>query len=105
MTKIEAEIIDRIKYQMKMKKFTQEKLAKALGTNQSRISRMLEGKPFPTIDELFIISANLDCSVQYLLGLKEESFTELSKECAEIAHAYFLSNETVKVLVRRLFNL
>lgn len=105
MTKNESEIIARIKYQMKMKGFTQEKLAKCLGTNQSNISRMLDGKPFPSVDQIFIIATNLDCSVQYLLGLQEESFTELSKECAEIAHAYFTSNDTIKTLVRRIFNL
>lgn len=105
MTKTELEIIDRIKSQMKMKGFTQERLAQCLGTKQSNVSRMLDGKPFPSIDQLFIIAANLDCSVQYLLGLKEETYTELSKDCAEIAHAYFMSEDNIKALVRRIFNL
>lgn len=105
MTNIEKEIIDRIKSQMKMKSFTQEKLAHCLGLKQYNISRMLEGKPFPSIDQLLLIAANLDCSIQYLLGLKEETYTELSKEAAEVAHAYVSSEDVIKVLVRRVLNI
>lgn len=105
MTKIESEIIERIKSQMKMKGFTQEKLGSCLGLKQYNISRMLEGKPFPSIDQLLLIAANLDCSIQYLLGLREESYTELSKEAAEVAHAYTSSNEVIKNLVKRVLNI
>ena len=102
MTKTETEIVERIKDQMKMKGFTQNKLAACLGLKQYNISRMLEGKPFPSIDQLMIIAANLDCSFQYLLGLKEESYTELSKEAGKVAHAYAASNETIKALIERI---
>lgn len=105
MTKLENEIIDRIKSQMKMKGFTQEKLAHCLGLKQYNISRMFEGKPFPSIDQLIIISVNLDCSLQYLLGLKEETYTELSKEAAKVAHAYVASEDVIKALVKRVLNI
>lgn len=105
MSKIENEITDRIKSQMRMKGFTQEKLAHCLGLKQYNISRMLEGKPFPSIDQLFIIAANLDCSLQYLLGLKDETYTELSKEAAKVAHAYVDSDDVIKALVKRVLNI
>lgn len=104
MTKTESEIIERIGSQMKMKGFTQDKLAKCLGIKQYNVSRMLIGKPFPSIDQLFLIAANLDCSIQYLLGLREETFTELSKDAANVAHAYNASTDEIKVIVKRILN-
>lgn len=105
MTNTEKEIIDRIKDQMKMKSFTQEKLAHCLGIKQYNVSRMLEGKPFPSFDQLILIAANLDCSIQYLLGLKEETYTELSEDVAKVAHAYSASNDTIKVLIKKILDL
>lgn len=105
MTKTETEIIERIESQMKMKGFTQDRLAKCLGIKQYNVSRMLTGKPFPSIDQLFLIAANLDCSIQYLLGTKEETFTELSKDAADVAHAYNNSSEEIKIIIRRILNL
>ena len=105
MTNTEKQIIERIKSQMKMKGFTQEKLGHCLGLKQYNVSRMLEGKPFPSIDQLLLIAANLDCSIQYLLGLREETYTELSKEAAKVAHAYASSNDVIKSLVDRVLNL
>lgn len=105
MTNTEKEIIERIKNQMKMKGFTQERLGRCLGLRQYNVSRMLEGKPFPSIDQLLLIAANLDCSIQYLLGLREETYTELSKEAAKVAHAYTASDDVIKSLVDRVLNI
>lgn len=105
MTDREKEIIIRIKDQMKMKSFTQDRLAKCLGIKQYNVSRMLEGKPFPSIDQLFLIATNLDCSVQYLLGIKEETYTELSKEASKVAHAYVSSNETIQLLIEKMLDI
>lgn len=105
MSKYEQEIINRIKDQMKMKGFTQDKLANSLGTKQYNVSRMLDGKPFPSLDQLELIAAVLDCSLQYLLGLREETYTELSPEAARIAHAYVNSEDVIKVLVKRVLNI
>lgn len=105
MTKIENDIIERIESQMKMKGFTQDKLAKCLGIKQYSVSRMLIGKPFPSIDQIILIAANLDCSPQYLLGLKEETFTELSKDAAKVAHAYNASTDEIKSVVKRILNI
>ena len=100
----EKEIINRIKDQMKMKGFNQIKLGQCLGIKQYQVSRMLDGKPFPTIDQLFLIAANLDCSISYLLGIKEETYQELSHEAGTIAHAYVTSNETIQAIIKRLLD-
>ena len=105
MTNTEKEIIERIKDQMKTKGYTQKRLASCLGLQQYNISRMFEGKPFPSINQLLIIAANLDCSIQYLLGLKEESYTELSKESGAVAHAYINAGETIKSVVKRILEI
>lgn len=105
MSKTEQEIINRIKTQMKIKQISQEKLANCLGTKQYNVSRMLDGKPFPSIDQLFLIANNLGCSVQYLLGLKEETYTELSPQMAKVAHAYLMSEEPIKVVIDRILKL
>lgn len=105
MSNAEKDIIDRIKHQMKMKGFTQDKLANCLGVKQYNVSRMLDGKPFPTIDQLNIICANLGCSMQYILGLKDETYTDLSPEAAKVAHAYVSSQDVIKILVKRVLNI
>ena len=105
MTKTEQEIIDRIKDQMKIKGFNQERLAQCLGTKQYNVSRMLDGKPFPSIDQLFLIAANFDCSIQYLLGLKDETYTELSPEMAKVARAYSMSEKPVKAVIERILEI
>ena len=105
MSNYEKEVVERIKAQMKMKGFTQEKLASCLGMKQYAISRMLDGKPFPSLDQLNLIAANLDCSIQYLLGLRQETYTELSKEAAKVAHAYVTSEDVIKALVERVLNI
>lgn len=105
MTNIEQDIINRIKFQMKMKSITQDQLAKYLGVKQYNISRMLDGKPFPSIDQLNIIASNLGCSISYLFGIREETYEELSKEAAKIAHAYTNSEDVIKLLVKRVLNI
>lgn len=105
MNKRENQILNRIKNQMKMKGFNQIKLGQCLGIKQYQVSRMLDGKPFPTIDQLFLIAANLECSISYLLGIKEESYQELSQEAGKIAHAYVSSNETIQTVVKRLLDI
>ena len=105
MSKTEQEIINRIKDQMKMKNFTQEKLAQCLGLKQYNISRMLEGKPFPSIDQLNAICEHLDCSIHYILGLRNEAYSDMSDEAAKIAHAYVNSQEVIQLLVKRVLNI
>ena len=105
MSKYEQEIIDRIKDQMKMKDFTQEKLANCLGMKQYTVSRMLSGSPFPSLDQLNIIAANLDCSIEFLLGIRPESYTELSSDVAKVAHAYANSDETIQIIIKRVLNI
>ncbi len=99
MDKIEEEIAGRIKEMMDKRKVNQSELARELGVHQYDISRMLNGKPFPSISQLTMIANYLDCSLYYLIGIQEESYRELSPETRKIADAYQSANETIKAVV------
>lgn len=99
MGKIEVEIASRIKEMMARRNINQTNLAKELGVHQYDISRMLNGKPFPTIEQLIIIAKYLDCSLYYLIGEQEESYRELSPKVRLIANKYSSANETIQNVV------
>ncbi|MCQ2801583.1 MAG: helix-turn-helix transcriptional regulator [Bacilli bacterium] len=99
MDKIEEEIAGRIKEMMDKRKVNQSELARELGVHQYDISRMLNGKPFPSISQLTMIANYLDCSLYYLIGIQQESYRELSPETRKIADAYQSANETIKAVV------
>lgn len=99
MDKIEEEIAGRIKEMMDKRKVNQSELAREIGVHQYDISRMLNGKPFPSISQLTMIANYLDCSLYYLIGIQEESYRELSPETRKIADAYQTANETIKSVV------
>ena len=59
MNEKETAIIERIRSMMKEKGLTQAELADALATKQYNVSRMLSGRPFPSIVELEKIADHL----------------------------------------------
>lgn len=105
MSALEFEIINRIKYLMKERKISQEKLGELLHIHQYDVSRLLNGKPFPSIDQLNAIANFFDVSLYYLIGVHEESYRELSKDTREVAAAYSRANDTIKVVVKRVLDL
>ena len=102
MTPFEEAVIDRIKSGMKTRHATQTELAEALHVKQYSISRMLNGAPFPTLEQLVEIAKFLDMSLYYLIGIQEESYRELSKDGAKVADAYQRSDEVTKTIIRRV---
>ena len=104
MDKLEEEISQRIKDMMDIRKVKQSDLAKELGLHQYDISRMLNGKPFPSISQLKIIANYLDCSLYYLIGIQEESYRELSPDTAKVANAYRSSSEVLQQIVKRVLD-
>lgn len=105
MDKIEEEISLRIKEMMSKRGVNQSDLAKELGVHQYDISRMLNGKPFPSIPQLKVIANYLDCSLYYLIGIQEESYRELSKEAAKVARAYSAADDVMKAVVNRVLDI
>lgn len=105
MDKIEEEISGRIKEMMDRRKVTQSDLASELGVHQYDISRMLNGKPFPSISQLTMIANFLDCSLYYLIGIQEESYRELSKDAGKVAKAYTAADEIMKAVVKRVLDI
>lgn len=104
MDKLEEEIIGRIKEMMDRRKVNQSELAKELGVHQYDVSRMLNGKPFPSISQLKLIANYLDCDMYYLIGVQEETHRELTPEARKVALQYIAANETIKTIVDRILD-
>ena len=90
---------------MSNRNVTQAELAKALGIKQYGVSRLLAGKPFPSVGQLILIAERLDVSLYYLLGVQEESYRELSPEAAKVADAYQAANKTIKAVIQRVLEI
>ena len=102
MTELEQAIVDRIRKCMKTRKVTQIELADAVGVKQYTISRMLNGVPFPSLEQLHSIADRLDVSLYYLIGLQEESYRELSPKAAKVADAYQNASATIQGVIERV---
>ena len=102
MTELEQSIVERIKKCMKTRKVTQRDLADAVGVKQYTISRMLNGFPFPSVEQLHLIALKLDVSLYYLIGLQEQSYRELSPKAGKVADAYQNSSKTVQEIIDRI---
>ena len=105
MTTLESEIIQRIKKAMDTRLVTQAGLANRIGMRQYQISRLLSGKPFPSIDQLVKIANALDVDLYYLIGIQEASYRELSQDAADVADAYQSSNKTIKEVIKRVLDI
>ena len=67
--KKQAEFKDILKNFLKENDFTQTKFAEAVGVKQSQVSEWLKGKAKPGYDILKQMSANLDISADFWLGI------------------------------------
>lgn len=105
MTHLEEEICNRIKKMMKDRKINQSSLAIELGVHQYDVSRLLNGKPFPSIDQLVKIAEVLDCSLYYLLGIQEQSYRELNPDAAKVASAYSQASEPIQEIIKRVLDI
>ena len=105
MTKLEAEIIERIKKAMDNRGLTQSQLAAKINLKQYQISRMLAGKPFPSMDTLSAMARELDVSLYYLIGIQEVSYRELTPDGAAVADAYQSSDKVIKDIVKRVLDI
>ena len=102
MDKLEEEIVSRIKEMMDRRGVNQSELAKELGVHQYDVSRMLNGKPFPSISQLKLIANYLDSDLYYLIGIQEESHRELTPSARKVALQYITAPEPIKVVVDRI---
>lgn len=86
---------ERAKTRMKELHITTRQLAKSIGMTESTVSRYLSGNRSPKIEELVKIAETLECSADYLLGLKESEVVvqkEIFKEIAGLFNK--LSNDS-----------
>lgn len=105
MNDFEKQVLQRIRDGMKRRKVTQMDLAKVLEVQQSSISRMLGGAPFPSLGQLKIIAEMLDMSLYYLIGLQEESYRELTVDAAKVADAYSDADPVIQLVIRRVLDI
>ena len=72
---------ERAKTRMKELHITTRQLAKSIGMTESTVSRYLSGNRSPKIEEL----VKMECSADYLLGLKESEMVVQKEIFKEIA--------------------
>ena len=96
--------LERIQKRMEEKHITQTQLGKKLGMKQYEVSRMLQGKPAPTLDQLYDIAEALSTTVEYLLLIRHSSLRDLKEEDRELLLAYDQADEETKRVIARLLN-
>lgn len=81
----------------KEKNMTQEKLAEKIGVTDKSISRWENGKTMPDISLLFILTNELDCTLQELLNgrkMTKEELIELKETINNLIE--YQSNQQIK---------
>ena len=98
-----SRMLARIKARMEEKGITQEALGKKLGMPQHQVSRLLQGKPTMTLDQMNLIAEALDTTIEYLLLIRHTGLRELEPKDRELLLAYDSADpETKKVILRLL---
>lgn len=96
---------ERAKTRMKELHITTRQLAKSIGMTESTVSRYLSGNRSPKIEELVKIAETLECSADYLLGLKESEMVVQKEIFKEIVYVFSDHNlVTVMLLPNDLKN-
>ena len=100
-----SRMLARIKNRMQEQRVTQKELGKALGMSQYQVSRLLNGKPTMTIDQLYVIAEALDTTVEYLLLIRHTSLRELKEEDRTLLLAFDQADPSTKAVIKRLLAL
>ncbi|MGN8763976.1 helix-turn-helix domain-containing protein [Hornefia butyriciproducens] len=89
---------DRFKALRKMKKMTQEELAKSLGISKSAVSMYERGEREPqSLDDLEAIADFFNVDIDYLMGREEGSTYYMDPQTADLANA-LKSNPGLRLL-------
>ena len=89
----------KLKLARKNKKYTQKKLAEAIGAKHNSISNWENDQNKPDPDTIELICGVLDISANYLLGTNDPQ-TQLSPEAIEVAREYDKAELTKQNIVR-----
>lgn len=95
---------ERAKTRMKELHITTRQLAKSIGMTESTVSRYLSGNRSPKIEELVKIAETLECSADYLLGLKESEVVVQKEIFKEIAGLFNKLSMTVHIGEKKMLN-
>jgi len=85
-----------LKRRVKERGYTQQRFAEVVGVKYSTLRKYMSGKAAYSYELLLIFAEELDCSVEYLLGLSKSPI----KEHHEIAEQTRLSEEAISKLVK-----
>ncbi len=91
-----AIIGDILRKRIKEKKYTQQAFAEIVGVKYSTLKKYMSGKAAYSYELLLVFSEQLDCSVDYLLGLSKSPI----KEHHEISEQTRLSEDAIKKIAK-----
>lgn len=74
----------RLKQSINERGLTQRMLATKIGTTEQSVSRWASGNRTPNVDALYKMCKALDVSADYLLGLSDEKYNNISDVKAEL---------------------
>ena len=97
-----ARMLERIKKRMEERSITQEALGKKLGMPQHQVSRLLQGSPTMTLEQIYAIAEALDTTVEYLLLIRHCGLRELKQEDRDLLLAFDNADPETKKVIRRL---
>lgn len=105
MGETESGVLFRLRGVIKGKNLSQRALSEKTGIPQYRISRLLSGNPFPSLDELLLFSKCLDVSLYYLLGVEQAGKAELSDKEKKLLNSYSKASLSVKSVVDKILDI
>ena len=105
MSELEQSVLTRIKEAIEGQKLTQAELARKMGWPQYRVCRLLNGHPFPNLDELVLFASVLNLSLPYLLGISERQTSDLTPRQQELLKKYQSSDTGTRMIVDKILDM
>lgn len=105
MGETESGVLFRLRRLIEGKGLSQRALSEKTGIPQYRISRLLSGSPFPSLDELYLFCKCLDVSPYYLLGFEQAGKAELSDKEKKLLDSYAKASLSVKSVVDKILDI
>ncbi len=105
MGETESGVLFRLRRLIEGKGLSQRALSEKTGIPQYRISRLLSGSPFPSLDELFLFANCLGVSLYYLLGVEPAGKAELSDKEKKLLDSYAKASLSVKSVVDKILDI
>ena len=100
----EQAVLVRIKEAIEGQNLTQAELARRMGLPQYKLCRLLNGHPFPRLNELQRFAEALSLSLPFLLGIAEQSSTDLTPKQKELLSRYQAVDTGTRLIVDKILD-